>query len=117
MACPRPGPSRTTASSKRWRPRACRISRRSEPRPAAAEQGDGYGESRNDREQAAATERSRKFAPARDGRRGQRRHRQGDRKSVVLGKRVSVRVDLGGRRIIKKKKEHDNHSDSKSHKQ
>src|SRR3546814_20432750 len=34
-----------------------------------------------------------------------RRHRGGsrpDRKSVVLGKRVSVRVDLGGRRIIKK---------------
>src|SRR3546814_13208975 len=27
----------------------------------------------------------------------------GDRKSVVLGKSVSVRVDLGGRRIIKKK--------------
>src|SRR3546814_15896104 len=27
-----------------------------------------------------------------------------DRKSVVQGKRVSVRVDLGGRRIIKKKK-------------
>src|SRR3546814_18864844 len=27
----------------------------------------------------------------------------GDRKSVVSGKRVSVRVDLGGRRIIKKK--------------
>src|SRR3546814_12901051 len=26
-----------------------------------------------------------------------------DRKSVVWGKRVSVRVDLGGRRIIKKK--------------
>src|SRR3546814_19235845 len=26
-----------------------------------------------------------------------------DRKSVVEGKRVSVRVDLGGRRIIKKK--------------
>src|SRR3546814_14912465 len=26
-----------------------------------------------------------------------------DRKSVVAGKRVSVRVDLGGRRIIKKK--------------
>src|SRR3546814_18387164 len=30
--------------------------------------------------------------------------RLGDRKSVVLGKSVSVRVDLGGRRIIKKKK-------------
>src|SRR3546814_17816050 len=27
----------------------------------------------------------------------------GDRKSVVSGKRVSVSVDLGGRRIIKKK--------------
>src|SRR3546814_18221809 len=27
-----------------------------------------------------------------------------DRKSVVEGKRVSVRVDLGGRRIIQKKK-------------
>src|SRR3546814_20611732 len=29
--------------------------------------------------------------------------RQTDRKSVVSGKSVSVRVDLGGRRIIKKK--------------
>src|SRR3546814_14032502 len=29
----------------------------------------------------------------------------GDRKSVVQGKRVSVRVDLGGRRIIKNKNE------------
>src|SRR3546814_13907207 len=29
----------------------------------------------------------------------------GDRKSVVLGKSVSVRVVLGGRRIIKKKKQ------------
>src|SRR3546814_20144137 len=29
---------------------------------------------------------------------------QGDRKSVVSGKSVSVRVDLCGRRIIKKKK-------------
>src|SRR3546814_16767372 len=28
-----------------------------------------------------------------------------DRKSVVTGKSVSVRVDLGGRRIIKKKKQ------------
>src|SRR3546814_14655575 len=28
----------------------------------------------------------------------------GDRKRAVTGKRVSVRVDLGGRRIIKKKK-------------
>src|SRR3546814_19212538 len=29
---------------------------------------------------------------------------RGDRKSVVLGKRVSVRVVIGGRRIIQKKK-------------
>src|SRR3546814_14851886 len=28
---------------------------------------------------------------------------EGDRKSVVKGKSVSVRVDLGGRRVIKKK--------------
>src|SRR3546814_19886618 len=32
------------------------------------------------------------------------RHQAADRKSVVSGKSVSVRVDLGGRRIIKKKK-------------
>src|SRR3546814_11956506 len=31
-----------------------------------------------------------------------------DRKSVVSGKSVSVRVDLGGRRIIKKKKTNNN---------
>src|SRR3546814_3437876 len=46
--------------------------------------------------------------------------RHSDRKSVVSGKSVSVRVDLGGRRIIKKKKglDHDGngvrHSDSAS---
>src|SRR3546814_19727636 len=32
-----------------------------------------------------------------------RRPRRGDRKSVVSGKCVSVRVDLGGRRIMKTK--------------
>src|SRR3546814_14806650 len=31
--------------------------------------------------------------------------READRKSVVEGKSVAVRVDLGGRRIIKKKKQ------------
>src|SRR3546814_15610347 len=31
----------------------------------------------------------------------------GDRKSVVEGKSVSVRVDLGGRRIIKQKTKHE----------
>src|SRR3546814_12121715 len=34
-----------------------------------------------------------------------RRQRIADRKSVVSGKRVSVRVDLGGRRRLKKNKE------------
>src|SRR3546814_15418992 len=33
-----------------------------------------------------------------------------DRKSVVSGKSVSVRVDLGGRRIIKKKQTHREHA-------
>src|SRR3546814_11608389 len=33
-----------------------------------------------------------------------------DRKSVVQGKSVSVRVDLGGRRIIKKKKKQSKHT-------
>src|SRR3546814_14474945 len=33
-----------------------------------------------------------------------RREKEADRKSVVQGKSVSVRVDLGGRRIIKKQK-------------
>src|SRR3546814_11992130 len=35
--------------------------------------------------------------------RGAQGERRGDRKSVGWGKSVSVRVDLGGRRIIKKK--------------
>src|SRR3546814_12254323 len=34
-----------------------------------------------------------------------------DRKSVVKGKSVSVRVDLGGRRIIKKKNKYNKHED------
>src|SRR3546814_18089208 len=39
-----------------------------------------------------------------------RRQDRGDRKSVVSGKSVSVRVDLGGRRITKKKnKNHRRH--------
>src|SRR3546814_8622758 len=39
----------------------------------------------------------------RQGRARHRRRAHQDRKSVVKGKSVSVRVDLGGRRIIKKK--------------
>src|SRR3546814_13029658 len=37
-----------------------------------------------------------------------------DRKSVVEGKSVSVRVDLGGRRIIKKKKEDEREQQSRN---
>src|SRR3546814_11416127 len=40
----------------------------------------------------------------RNGRRVELLERDLDRKSVVEGKSVSVRVDLGGRRLIKKKK-------------
>src|SRR3546814_12533839 len=42
----------------------------------------------------------------------------GDRKSVVSGKSGSVRVDLGGRRIIKKQTEntHKYHEDNDTHK-
>src|SRR3546814_15900963 len=58
--------------------------------------------------------RSATSTPARSGRRPAarrssfRRWRRArtDRKSVVSGKSVSVRVDLGGRRIIKNKNEH-----------
>src|SRR3546814_17421087 len=46
-----------------------------------------------------------KYMPsARSRTRAHRASASGDRKSVVSGKRVSVRVDLGGRRILKKKK-------------
>src|SRR3546814_16149194 len=40
-----------------------------------------------------------------------------DRKSVVSGKSVSVRVDLGGRRFIKTKNERHHHKPSRTHKQ
>src|SRR3546814_16231217 len=39
-----------------------------------------------------------------------RRARLGDRKRVVLGKSVSVRVDRGGRRLIKKQKKPPNNT-------
>src|SRR3546814_13649433 len=40
-----------------------------------------------------------------------------DRKSVVSGKSVSVRVDLGGRRIIRNKNKHMNAADQEKQKQ
>src|SRR3546814_12448454 len=43
----------------------------------------------------------------------QAENRTGDRKSVVSGKSVSVRVDLGGSRSIKKKTMHKNNKNKK----
>src|SRR3546814_16785133 len=57
----------------------------------------GYGEPRGTAEQPAPSRGSgRRSGGAREP------ARAGDRKSVVSGKSVSVRVDLGGRRFIKK---------------
>src|SRR3546814_20719422 len=57
-------------------------------------------------------------ADARDGRCLGQFALGGDRKSVELGKSVSVRVDLGGRRIIKKtkyRKQHKQYIISRTH--
>src|SRR3546814_11242861 len=46
---------------------------------------------------------SRTMSPTWKWQHSRRVSRRADRKSVVKGKSVSVRVDLGGRRVIKKK--------------
>src|SRR3546814_18545647 len=51
------------------------------------------------------------------GRRARRRCAAGDRKSVVDGKSVAGRVDLGGRRILKKTKNKKSQSKKKTKKQ
>src|SRR3546814_14371411 len=56
----------------------------------------GRGAARSPRQPTPRGRRAPPAPAARDG---------GDRKSVGQGKRVSVRVYLGGRRIIKKKKQ------------
>src|SRR3546814_14842334 len=71
---------------RRCRCRWCRCGRRL--RPVAAAPPRGWRRGRRGRESRVAD---------------QPMYRK-DRKSVVAGKRVSVRVDLGGRRLIKKKK-------------
>src|SRR3546814_21116800 len=75
---------------------------RAAPSPEGARPGFGYGRSRH---QAAAGFRvaAPRYGGYRPGGHERERH-TGDRKSVVSGKRVSVRVDLVGRRIIKNKK-------------
>src|SRR3546814_13627826 len=65
----------------------------------------GAAPRREERAAAAPPVRSRSPAAHRPvPRRDRARPGSADRKSVVSGKGVSVRVDLGGRRIIKKKK-------------
>src|SRR3546814_18759407 len=67
------------------------------------ESGIEQGRAGRDAADARGGDRIRRRRPVRTGAVDQRR-RALDRKSVVSGKRVSVRVDLGGRRILKKKK-------------
>src|SRR3546814_16479627 len=80
-------------------------------RPAARDhRGRGVEEQRPGRRAAAAGQCVRELVhpvPCRGaaarGAEGNRRAARRDRKSVVSGKSVSVRVDLGGRRILNKK--------------
>src|SRR3546814_10920342 len=77
--------------------------------PAAEDHDDRGGDGQPD--PAEARRRAREHPLGRGSRRAVRRRRRadgqaaayGERKSVVSGKSVSVRVDLGGRRHIKKK--------------
>src|SRR3546814_6131080 len=107
----RPGEARRLrqppAGSTLRRPAAARGAR-----PRAGERAQGAAARRatlGARPQAAQGNADRAEAPA-DGDRHHLRlcdprpGRSADRKSVVTGQRVSVRVDFGGRRIIKKKK-------------
>src|SRR3546814_11407602 len=80
--------------------------------------GSGAGSRRPFADRGGEAQRHGSSDPARLGASLQRRGRGGpevalepgsDRKRVVWGKSVSVRVDLGGRRIITKKKYNTNH--------
>src|SRR3546814_11252595 len=62
--------------------------------------GRGAGEGDPQRQLGTAPPEDRPLA-------GRSQRRRGDRKSVVSGKSVTVRVDLGGRRTIKKNKRPD----------
>src|SRR3546814_14940202 len=73
-----------------------RLGRPSARRQGKSRQGDIFGP-RNRQGEHRGQDPERQGAEKR-----RRRLRRGDRKSVVEGKSVSVRVDLGGRSIIKK---------------
>src|SRR3546814_14858676 len=89
------------------------LQRRSGPRPQQRRGARGDGSAVGDDPAGGLLLRvDRHRAPGEGGGRADQRRararghlRLSDRKSVVEGKSVSVRVDLGGRRIIKKKKQ------------
>src|SRR3546814_13294488 len=81
---------RSTSSTWRWPTSRCASARRRRPRATSTWP-------RSSRRPKSPTRRRSIRATASSA-----RTRTSDRKSVVLGKSVSVRVDLGGRRIIKK---------------
>src|SRR3546814_14778880 len=94
-------------------PRAQRVGRQRqvETRVEAVpvERGDGVVQLRVERVVVRkAHRRALPVGPREAGRRGGERQRRRDRKSVVEGKSVSVRVDLGGRRLINTKRTSDN---------
>src|SRR3546814_14539505 len=89
----RPRRRRSAARAIRWKRRWRPVSRKSSATPQARMSWNG---TRLQRKAAVPSGRA------------------GDRKSVVEGKSVSVRVDLGGRRIIKQQKL-DKHANYKYH--
>src|SRR3546814_15922392 len=108
--------SSDVGSSDRPNPGAAELRRGAGRRSLAARPAPAAGERRERGRRGAEAAVWRRLAAARRADLRRRRARpllqhaflQGlsasaDRKSVVLGKRVEVRVDLGGRRIIKKK--------------
>src|SRR3546814_19950559 len=92
-------PPRTPLRSRRPSPLGCSSARQ----PRACRGGDPSG--RGCRSRAG---------PRRRAPRRRRRENRQDRKSVGWGQSVSLRVDLGGRRIIKKKKKKTKNITSKS---
>src|SRR3546814_15984385 len=69
----------------------------------AANQEPLHNQQRHRRHHAHAERETRDLSRHAQRKGGEQEDEQGDRKSGVTGKSVAVRVDLGGRRIIKKK--------------
>src|SRR3546814_14827187 len=89
-----------SADSRRPRPLCCCARQRGRQAGRSAAQGPGQGGV----QMVKTAVKTRDGGKGPGGKIGARRTAAQDRKSVVSGKSVSVRVDLGGRRIINKKK-------------